>query len=67
MATSLDFASGLPTIHTAMGCVESKPDGFNHMKRQVREVHRGSSGCIHAASVAMPCPAYLGATQYPVS
>jgi hypothetical protein len=24
MATSLDFASGLPTIHTAMGFVESK-------------------------------------------
>ena len=47
MATSLDVASGLPTIHTGMGCVESKRDGLNPMKRQVRVVHRGSSGCIH--------------------
>jgi hypothetical protein len=38
---------GLPTIHTGMGCLESKPDGLNAMKRQVWVVHRGSSGCIH--------------------
>jgi hypothetical protein len=63
MATSLDFASGLPTVHTAMGCVESKPDGFSPMKPQVRVVHRGSSDIfmtIEFRAVEATCRRVMG-------